>query len=217
MRRKQVAIITFIVLIVVAICLNRERILLAVGDFLVVQDKFEPADIIHVIAGPDHRTDYGIQLYKKDYAKRIFFTGGWCPFHNVYHGEHGKERALEQGIPLEAIAINDSQVRSTYDEVIKLKEFMTQAKVPIHSVIVISDPHHMRRARWTYRQVLGNNIRITMAPVPFGLSPYKRNWWKDRASKRMVKDEYVKFGYYLVRYQLSWGPLKDWLSTLDRN
>jgi len=45
--------------------LSKDRILLAVGDFLVVQDELKPVDVIHVIAGDDYRTDYAIQLYKQ--------------------------------------------------------------------------------------------------------------------------------------------------------
>jgi len=59
--------------------LIRESVLLTVGDFLVVQDELQPADVIHVISGPDHRVDYAIQLYERGYARQIFFTGScWC-------------------------------------------------------------------------------------------------------------------------------------------
>ena len=206
-----------IVLLISTLFLTHERILLAVGDFLVVQDKLQTADVIHVIAGPDHRTDYGIRLYQQGYSRQIFFTGGWCPLHNVYHGPHGRERALEQRLRLEAIAIDDSRVISTYSEVVRLKEFMAQSQAPIRSVIVVSDPHHMRRARWAYRQVLGDEIGVRMAPVPFELSPYQRQWWTDGNSVKMVKDEYVKFVYYFARYRVSWGPAREWLASLDRD
>ncbi len=56
----------------------RERWLMRIGDFLYIQDTLAPADVIHVIAGDDYRTDYAIQLYKKGYGKELFFTGGWC-------------------------------------------------------------------------------------------------------------------------------------------
>ena len=210
-------LITALALLGGALFLNREWMLLAVGDFLAVQGELAPADIIHVIAGEDYRTDYAIRLYQQGYGRQILFTGGWCQFHHFYHGVHGKERALEHGVPPEAVATDDSEVRSTYTEVIRLNEYITHSKVPIGSVMIISDPHHMRRARWTYRQVIDNKVALIMAPVPFELSPYKRTWWKDNESKKMVKDEYVKFVYYLARYQLSWGPFKKWLASLDRD
>jgi len=36
-----------------------------IGDFLVVEDDLRPADVIHIIAGDDYRTDYAIQLYQQ--------------------------------------------------------------------------------------------------------------------------------------------------------
>ena len=192
-----------------------ETVFQAIGDFLVIQDDLQPADVIHVIAGHDYRTDYAIQLFHEGYGKQIFFTGGWCDTHG-YHGEHGKQLALEQGVPLDAISIDDSVVTSTYSEVERLREFMDENLNPIESVIVVSDPHHMWRARWTYRRVLGNGIQVQMAPVPFDSSPYQRQWWKDRESRRMVKDEYQKILYYYARYKFSWGFIKDWLETFDR-
>jgi uncharacterized SAM-binding protein YcdF (DUF218 family) len=196
--------------------LARRPILLAIGDFLLVQDELHPADVIHVISGPDDRTDYAIQLYQQGYGGRIFFTGGWCTFHNYYHGQHGRERALEQGVPLEAIAMDDSPVTSTYAETVRLKEFMAGTQVPLQSVIVVSDPHHMRRARWTSRRVLDDSVRVQMAPVPFELSPYQRHWWLDEESRHYVGAEYRKMVYYLARYQFSWGPLREWLASLDQ-
>lgn len=85
-------------LLAAAIVLARRPLLLAIGDFLIVEDALHDADVIHVIAGPDDRTDYAIQLYKQGYARRILFTGGWCTCHSYYHGQHGRERALEQGV-----------------------------------------------------------------------------------------------------------------------
>ena len=215
-RRRMVVVIAAIALLGITFILNYEPILLAVGDFLVIQDKVHPADVIHVISGPDYRTDYAIHLYKKGYAKQIFFTGGWCPTIQANHGTHALSRAMEQRLPSQAISIDNSRVTSTYSEAVRLKVFIDQSSVPIHSVIVVSDPHHMRRARWAYRRVLGDNISLQMAPVPFKQSPYKRRWWTDKLSRLMVRNEYLKFVYYIARYQLSSGSLRKWLASLDR-
>ena len=68
-------IIPAIAMLGVLLLRAREPILFAVGDFLVIEDALQPADVIHVISGPDDRTDYAIQLYKQGYGKQIFFTG----------------------------------------------------------------------------------------------------------------------------------------------
>jgi len=193
-----------------------ESIALAAGDFLVIRDDLWPADVIHIIAGEDDRTDYAIQLYKQGYGRQIFFTGGWCTFHGYYHGQHGAERAAAQGVEPASITFDDSRVISTYDEVVLLKEFIAESQTPIRSVIVVSDPYHMRRARWTTQAVLGSETRVQMAPVPFEMSRYRRRWWTDAASRQYVRDEYLKIFYYLARY--GWGirPLSHWLAALDQ-
>ena len=206
-----------VVLVVVLLFVAHEPILLAVGDFLVIQDALQPADVIHVIAGPDDRTDYAIQLYKQGYGKRMFFTGGWCTIHGYYHGQHGAERAEAQGVEPDNIAIDESPVTSTYAEAVLLKEFMARSPTTVRSVIVVSDPPHMRRARWIYRLVLGREVTLEMEPVPFGVSTFQRRWWADEGSRAYVKDEYLKLVYYYARYRLSRGPLQKWLASLDRN
>jgi uncharacterized SAM-binding protein YcdF (DUF218 family) len=188
-----------------------------VGDFLVLQDRLERADIIHVIAGPDYRTDYGIFLYKKGLAKQIFFTGGICSGHDLSHAQRCKQRALCQGVPSDAIAIDESMVNSTFSEGERFKAYIAQSQTPVHSVIVVSDQYHMRRALWTYRQLLNNNLSIFMAPVPFDESPHKRRWWQNDLTRQYVRNEYFKIVYYFARYKLAFGPIKGWLASFDRH
>ena len=199
------------VIVILALFLFREPLLLAVGNFLVIQDELEPADVINLNGGPDHRADYAIQLYQKGLGRRIFFVGGSCSIHGN-DALHGQARAIEQSVPEKNIFIDSSEVTSTYEEALELKEWINTSSLPIHSVIVVSDPFHMRRTRWAYRKVLGDDVEIQMAPVPFEKTPYKQQWWEDKSSQRFVKDEYEKLVYYFLRYQLSW----KWLAFLDK-
>lgn len=199
----------------ISVMFFRERILMFIGDYLVVQDALSPADVIHVIAGEDYRTDYAFQLYKQGYAKTIFFTGGWCETHLSGHGARAREKALTQGVPLDAIVSDDTQVMSTYMEAERLKDWIARNNYPVKSIIVVSDPFHMRRARWTYEKVFGDKVQIQMAPVPFELTPYQSTWWKDSESRKYVREEYSKLIFYLFRYQYSWGFFRDWLASFD--
>src|SRR5512140_3312314 len=99
----------------------RQVWLAPIGEYLMIQDRLEHADVIHVIAGSDYRTDYAIQIYKEGYADTVFFTGGWCKEHEFNHGEHAKEISLGAGGPRNAIAIDDAPVTSTYMEAERLK------------------------------------------------------------------------------------------------
>jgi uncharacterized SAM-binding protein YcdF (DUF218 family) len=210
---KRILIIS-ISIFIIAVPLYRfyKWLLLKIGDYLIVQDNLYPVDVIHVIAGDDYRTEYAIQLYKQGYAKYIFFTGGWCTIHGWYHGLHGQQLALDQGIPPGAIAYDDSVVTSTFSETLRLKDWMDKNPILTRSVIVVSDPFHMRRARWTNRFILGNKITTLMAPVPFDQTPFTLQWWNDKASTNYVKEEYIKFVYYFLRYRLS----LTWLAPFDK-
>jgi uncharacterized SAM-binding protein YcdF (DUF218 family) len=208
----------FVVLLGLALILifSHEKWLLFIGDYLIIQASLRPSTVIHVIAGEDYRTDYAIRLYKKGYGKTLFFTGGWCKKHQYKHGEHAEQRSFAQGVPQNEIAFNESTVTSTFMEAELLKEWIQQQPYPVRSIIVVSDPFHMRRARWTYKKVFGNQVQIEMAPVPFDLTSYQRMWWKDRGSRRYVSDEYQKYVYYLFRYQFSSGKFQGWLASLDK-
>jgi len=186
-------------------------LLLAIGDFLVVQDDLSRADVIHVISGPNYRVDHGIRLYKQGYARQIFFTGRGRQAYDA------KVRAIGQGVPPQAVTADGSRVTSTYSEAVRLREFIAQSEAPIRSVILSSDPYHMRRARWTYQRVLGNQVNLQMSPVPFELSPYRREWWTHRKSQQRVLEEYLKTVYYYARYKFSRGRVTEWLAALDRD
>jgi len=205
-----------LVVLSISLFLFRERILGSIGDFLIVQDTLKPADVIHVIAGEDYRTDYAFQLYQQGYGKTVFFTGGWCDIHLYEHGARARDKALAQGLSLDAIASDDSAVMSTYMEAERLKEWIASNSSPVQSIIVVSDPFHMRRARWAYQKVFGDQVKIQMEPVPFELTPYHPTWWKDADSKKYVEEEYFKFIFYLFRYQYSEGFLREWLSSFDK-
>ncbi|UCE40566.1 MAG: YdcF family protein [Candidatus Aminicenantes bacterium] len=214
--KKKYIFIGLVLLGGIALFVFRGFWLMWIGDFLVLQDNLHPGDVIHVIAGEDYRTDHAIQLYKQGYGKMLFFTGGWCRTHGYNHGEHAEVRAVAQGIPMKAIAYDDSSVNSTFMEILKLDEWISHLQIPIHSVVVVSDPFHMRRARWAYKKVLGDGIEVQMAPVPFERTPYRHHWWTDRESRKFVREEYEKYVYYVLRYQISRGKFQDWLASLDR-
>lgn len=196
--------------------LFREQWLLLIGNYLIVNDTLQPADVIHVIAGENYRLDYAIQLYQRGYGRKIFLTGGgWCAHAQVNHSIEWKGRATARGVPEDDIVIDEGKIISTYDEVEWLKIWIEQSQVPIRSVIVVSDPFHMRRARWTYEKVLGDSVEVQMAPVPFELTSYERAWWKDEEGRSYVRREYLKYVYYILRYQLSSGMFQEWLISLD--
>jgi uncharacterized SAM-binding protein YcdF (DUF218 family) len=211
MRPTLLSVVVVVSLLGIILWLAGRPILLAIGDFLVVQDDLSHADLIHMISGPHYRVEHATRLYQQGYAGQLFFTGRGSQAYDA------RALAISQGVPPQAVAADGFRVTSTYSEAVRLKRFIAQSEVPIRSVIISGDPYHMRRARWAYRRVLGDKVSLQMAPIPFESSPYQRRWWTDKRSLHGVLEEYLKTVYYYARYKFSRGRVRDWLASLDRD
>ena len=73
-RYKKLSIAGVIVILLTIPFITYEYWLPEVADYLIVQDKLIPADVIVVISGSGARYQYAIKLYKEGYAKYILFN-----------------------------------------------------------------------------------------------------------------------------------------------
>jgi uncharacterized SAM-binding protein YcdF (DUF218 family) len=181
----------------------RETILLGVGNLLIVSDDLQPADLIHVLGGGDvGRVDYGVTLYKQGLGKKMFFTGGRVEprgMHNLPAAFSSGDYAELQGVNSKAILSHGSKAANTYEEAVALRELLDKDN-SIRSVIIVSTPYHLQRARWIFNKMVGYRVDLQYAPVPFAISQYKQRWWEDKLSLAMVKNEYLKLMYYFFKY-----------------
>jgi uncharacterized SAM-binding protein YcdF (DUF218 family) len=187
-----------------------------IGDHLIIVDHLQKADIITAPSGAEYRAIYATELYKQGLAPTLFFTGGFSVKNDRSEADWSKYIATTTGVPGEAIAVDDSTVISTYDEAIRLKRYIDDHKLTVHSIIVVTDAYHTRRAKLAYQLVLGKDVKIMMAPVPFSLTPMSKYWWTNAVSRQFVAEEYLKYAYYELRYVQTSGPLKKWLSQFDK-
>jgi len=204
-------LIIFIALLIFSIPLLR-----LIGDNLVVKNSLQKADMITSVSGPAYRAIYAADLYKESLAPRLFYTGGFNENDQRYEAKWSEYLATLEGVPPEAITIDDSTVISTYQEAVRVKEFVDAHPDEIKTIIVVTDPYHTRRAQWAYQKVLGDQVKILMAPVPFDKTGYTKNWWANSVSRKMVFEEYFKLTFYLFRYQYTSGPLQKWLARFDK-
>jgi uncharacterized SAM-binding protein YcdF (DUF218 family) len=186
------------------------------GDSLVVQDPLEKADLITASSGPEYRIIYAAELYKKGLGAVLFYTGGYSEENQRSEANWSKYLAKITGVPEEAITIDETSVISTYDEAAILQKYIETHPDTIHSIILVTDAYHTRRAKWIYQRVLGEGIHIIMAPVPFDRTELSKTWWSDAKSRRFVFNEHLKYLYYILRYQLATGSFQKWLSQFDR-
>lgn len=215
-QNKSVLKITLLFVLLAGVILARP-ILRGIGDRLIVNDPLQNVDLITSVNGPEYRAAYAAELYQKHLAPRLFFTGGYNEFDSRYDAQWSKYLATTYGVHDGDIAIDTSTVISTYDEAERLKAYIeAHPGYEIKTVLVVTDPYQTRRARWAYQKVLGDQVTVQVASVPFDRTNYTSSWWRNSVSREMVFDEYLKYIYYMIRYQWTGGALQGWLSRLDR-
>lgn len=175
------------------------------ADYLIVQDKLVPADVIVVISGDGSRYQYAIRLFKEGYAKYILFNYNGEDRYDMISVIDPEEKInnviISSGIPFDKTII-DGRCTSTYEDVLYAKE--TILKNNFKTAIIVSNNFHMRRVYLTFKKVFkGNDIRLMFIPVPKevkGINPDE--WWTREYDLIRVFDEYVKLGFYFFKYRI---------------
>lgn len=200
-RRKWIKPLAIFLLLFAVLLLAREPILLRIGNFLIVRDDLHQADLIHVLGGDVERIDYGIELYKSGFGKKILFTGGRVelPMVNTTYSNLARAHAESQGLPSQDILPFQSKATSTYEEVLELQKIL-RADSSMQSLLIVSSPYHLRRSRWIFNKILGHRVNLQFAPVPFEKSRHKQRWWTEELSLQTVVNEYLKMPLYILKY-----------------
>lgn len=209
-------ILLIVLILFVVVCCAIVALIKPIGDFLMVPDDLEKSDLIAAVSGPEYRIVYAAELYKKGLGATLFFTGGFSEENQRYEADWSKYLSTTLGVPEEAMAVNNATVISTYEEAVLLNEYILAHPEQVRSVIIVTDYYHTRRARWIYQKVLGDGIRVLMAPVPFNQAGYTSRWWESQVSRKMVWNEWVKYIFYRLRYETASGSFREWLSQFDQ-
>lgn len=89
------------------------------------------------------RINHGIYLYNKKIVKQILLTGGYGKGENVSESAVAKKYALSQGVPADAILIEEVS-KYTIQNLIESKKIIDS--LHLKSALLVSDPYHMKRA-----------------------------------------------------------------------
>ncbi len=160
----------------------------------------QPADCIVALGGDSgDRIVTALDLYRRGYAPWILLTG-------VEDSPSDTRRAyltwraeylVKAGVPSAAILYDEHSTNSR-DEA---RNTLARANARgWKSVLVVSDPPHMRRLALAWGKAFGgtgrNYILVATAPAWWR----ERAWWQSERAAQFVITEYVKLGYYLARY-----------------
>jgi uncharacterized SAM-binding protein YcdF (DUF218 family) len=176
-----------------------------IGRWLVMPPNIHQADAIAVFGGNHARTEEAARLYRQGMAPQVWHTG-WnsdkLPTDGII-AETNQE--FLDTVPEHALHFMNTE--NTWQDAQAIARFAQKHNV--HSVLVITDQQHSRRALCSLHQHLGSTSDITVyyQPVPVEANKSAREpWWQQRGSRHIVFSEYRKLGYYLLHYGLiPWG------------
>ena len=105
-----------------------------------------------------------------------------------------RDVALGLGVPAEAIRMEQVS-RGTHESMLAVRPILQGEG--IRRLIVVTSPYHHRRAVWAARRTLPGVEIVSRPADPSFWEP--RGWWKTRRDRRIVLQEYLKLGYYVLR------------------
>lgn len=178
----------------------------SLAKFLDVGTAPRQADYVMVMGGGVRNRPFtAAALVKKGWCKRVLVSeitpspGS----ENLLPPEHELTTAVLQklGVPRDRIVILRGNHAATFHEIESLGQLL--AREPGAQVIIVTDPLHTRRTRWSVRRILGKEAeRVSFVSAPSdGHNPEK--WWQNADGFFMVTSEYLKLLFYSFRY--GWG------------
>jgi uncharacterized SAM-binding protein YcdF (DUF218 family) len=213
-RKQQLKRGKLIFLIIVAIALiqliaYRQRILVAIGTYLVYEQSPQQADVIAIPANWDDtiiRARGGADLYNKGLAK-VVFVPRMEPMEGL---EETRKRGIYVpenrdllivileglGVPLAAIETSAQEVTDTWEEAQEMSNLVERKGYT--SVLVVTSKYHSRRAYLIFKDALKGKASVISVPSPYDPSD-PEEWWRRSKDSRSVILEYQKMLVYYWR------------------
>lgn len=158
------------------------------------------ADVILALGGDNgDRIAFAVKLYKQGLASRIMLTG-LEQSNKTTRADYLNWRAqflYSQGVPKEAIIL-ESAAGNSWEEAVNTLSLLKQNGWK--SVMVVSDPPHMRRLDWAWGKVFRGSgkeyVLVSTAPPWWDAA----HWWRDEQATPFVLMEYIKLAYYILKH-----------------
>lgn len=184
--------------------LFRHEILLKLAQILIVEDSLKHANYTFVLSGsPYDRGSLAAQFFHQKATDTIVCTGkniphdfkamGW----EITESEIARNFIQLQKVPASNIIII-KEGTSTHEEANAILEFCE--KRAIKKIIIVSTDFHTRRIQKVFKTKFAQkNIEIIIRAAPSS-SYNSQAWWKSEYGLISLQNEYVKLGYYFLKY-----------------
>ncbi len=178
----------------------RQQVLNGLGEFLVVSDPLEHADLIYVFAGDfwGSRVLLGANLGSQGWAPRVVLSGG--RYVSSYASDLAVDFAVQHGYPRGLFLPVRFEAQSTIDEARAMGPIFH--RLGARRVLLVTSNFHSRRAAQVFRLFLPEfEFRMESSPDDT-FDPHA--WWKTPQQRHILFGEYQKtIGTFLVRFHLA--------------
>ena len=185
----------------------RTRILTGIADYLIINDKLQPAGVIFLLNSEFNTRPFrAAELYEQGLAPLVVIARSEntpvVDLGLVPNDTDVSVGVLEKlGVPPEKIIILPFQggVTSTFDEAAALRKYLEARQV--RKIILVTSAFHTRRAWWIFDKTLeGLPVTLEMAAVPYADFD-QTNWWKNETGLVDLNNEYIKLIFYFFKYR----------------
>jgi uncharacterized SAM-binding protein YcdF (DUF218 family) len=165
------------------------RLLSAVGSYLVKADAPGPADIGLVLAGDSfgNRIRTGAELVRAGYVPKVLVSGpsGFYGFHEC---DLAIPFAVKAGYPESYFVHFENEARSTAQESQAAAAVLRQ--MGVHKVLLVTSDFHTRRAGSTFRAT-APDLQFVVVAAP-DQSFRADGWWRSREGRKTTLLEWMK-------------------------
>lgn len=171
---------------------------------LVVSDPLKKADVIVVPSGSstEERISYAAQLYREGYAPVVLLAG-----HMALQEETGidlmKVYSVKLGVK-ETDILREPDSDTTWMNAVKSWKVLRPRQ--IHSILIVTSPHHTRRAKMLFERVFPKSIEIRVAAE--ALPAAQKPWYRNESRVRSAIHEYLSFIWFYAVGEKS--GTEDW-------
>ena len=175
--------------------------IITLTNFIFLNDPEEKADLI-IVPGSSHKQlpQKAAQLFKKNLAKKIIFTGGFNPKLGEIEAEWCAKIALKSGIPKNKILL-EKVATNTKENAIETFKLIRKGRLPFQKLVLVTKPYHARRVKMTFAKVFPNS-RLLIIPVNDDRNITHNNWYKDKKKIYKIMEELGKISQYYLKGDL---------------
>ncbi len=113
----------------------------------------------------EERLRHAVDLYHRSRVSRLILTGGRGKGDALSEAEVGRDWAVANGVPADAILI-ETESHTTKQNLVNAMPLIETNHVG--KILLVSDPLHMRRAMW-----MADTLKINAEPSPTPTSRYE--------------------------------------------